>query len=81
MSHTKKNFFAQFNFAALFVNANDADSSSVLRYSIVDGNTNDLFSIDRLSGEITVRAKGGLRLDNMPTDKVNFEICANRVKT
>jgi hypothetical protein len=32
-------------FSALFVVANDADASSVLRYSIVDGNINDLVSM------------------------------------
>ena len=56
--------------SALFVVASDADTSSVLRYSIVDGNTNELFNIDRLTGEISVRSRGGLRLDNMDTDKV-----------
>ena len=55
----------------MFVAATDADSSSVLRYAIVDGNTNDIFTIDRLSGEISVRSKSGVRLDNMATDKVS----------
>ena len=54
--------------------ATDADASSVLRYSIVDGNINDLFNIDRLTGEITVRSRGGLRLDNMDTDKVTLTV-------
>lgn len=61
---------------ALVVVANDADTSSVLRYTITDGNVNDLFTIDRLSGEISVRARTGLKLDNMPSDKVMYLDCS-----
>ena len=45
-----------------------------LRYRIVDGNVNDLFSVDPETGEVSVAAPGGLRLDNIPTDRVRLRV-------
>lgn len=58
----------------LFVKAEDKDESSILRYNIVDGNTNNLFALNRLSGEISVRQRNGLRLDNIPTDLIRLSV-------
>ncbi len=43
-------------------------------YRIVDGNVNDLFSVDPETGEVSVAAPGGLRLDNIPTDRVRLRV-------
>ena len=58
----------------LFLKAEDRDESSVLRFRIVDGNTNNLFALNRLSGEISVRQRNGLRLDNIPTDMIRLSV-------
>ena len=50
------------------------DESSILRFKIEDGNTNNLFAINRLTGEITVRQRNGLRLDNIPTDLIRLSV-------
>jgi len=58
----------------LFVKARDADESSVLKYSILEGNTNKLFTIDRLSGEITVTGRKPLNLDNLGTNMIRLKV-------
>jgi Cadherin domain len=61
----------------LILKATDRDESSRLVYRIAEGNTNELFRIDADSGEISVAAAGeaaGLRLDNIPTDKILLEV-------
>jgi hypothetical protein len=58
----------------LVVTANDLDETSRLRYKIVDGNIKDLFRIDKLTGEIMVRSDKGLRLDNIPTNKIVLNV-------
>ena len=58
----------------LFIKATDRDESSILRFKIEDGNTNNLFAINRLTGEITVRQRNGLRLDNIPTDLIRLSV-------
>ena len=54
----------------LFVKANDLDESSILIFKIVDGNSEKLFALDRVTGEIKVRQRKGLRLDNILTDMI-----------
>ncbi len=58
----------------LIVKATDRDDSSRLAYRIFEGNTNDLFRIDAETGEISVASEAGLRLDNIPTDKILLDI-------
>jgi hypothetical protein len=58
----------------LLVKATDRDESSRLTYRIAEGNTNDLFRIDAETGEVSVASEAGLRLDNIPTDKILLEI-------
>ena len=58
----------------LYLKAEDQDESSILRFNIIDGNTNNLFALNRLTGEITVRQRNGLRLDNIPTDMINLSV-------
>ena len=59
---------------SLIVRANDLDETSRLRYKIVDGNIKNLFRIDKLTGEIMVRSEDGLRLDNIPTNRIVLNI-------
>ena len=54
----------------LYVKANDLDESSILIFKIVDGNSEKLFALDRVTGEIKVRQRKGLRLDNILTDMI-----------
>ncbi len=58
----------------LVIKATDKDESSRLRYRIVDGNVNQLFTMDEATGEISVSSAGGLRLDNIPTDRVHLTV-------
>ena len=58
----------------LVLKASDADESSLLKYTIVDGNTNNLFVLDRLSGRMGVRSREGLNLDNIPTDVIRMTV-------
>ena len=48
----------------------DLDESSILIFKIVDGNSEKLFALDRVTGEIKVRQRKGLRLDNILTDMI-----------
>ena len=59
---------------SLIVRANDLDETSRLRYKIIDGNIKDLFRIDKLTGEIMVRSEDGLRLDNIPTNRIMLNV-------
>ena len=59
---------------SLIVKANDLDETSRLRYKIVDGNIKNLFRIDKLTGEIMVRSDDGLRLDNIPTNRILLNV-------
>jgi hypothetical protein len=56
----------------LVLKATDVDESSILYYELVDGNINNLFGIDSATGEITVNAREGLRLDNIPTNVITL---------
>ena len=58
----------------LFLRARDADESSVLKYSILEGNDDKLFTIDRLSGEVTVRGRKPLNLDNIGTNMIRLKV-------
>ena len=58
----------------LIVKATDLDATSKLRYTIVDGNLNDLFKIDPKTGMVSVSSEKGLRLDNIPTDQINLSV-------
>ena len=55
---------------ALTVKATDRDESSLLKYTITDGNVKNLFTLERFTGEIGVRSRDGLNLDNIPTDLI-----------
>ena len=58
----------------LFLKSRDADDSSVLQFKILDGNINKLFTLDTATGEVTVSGNKGLRLDNIPTDKIRLNV-------
>lgn len=53
----------------LFVEANDADKTSHVTYSIISGNDEELFSIDSKTGKIKVANNKGLEIRN-DTDNV-----------
>ena len=59
---------------SLILKANDLDDSSRLSYKIINGNIKDLFRIDEDTGEIMVRSDQGLRLDNIPTNKIMLNV-------
>ena len=59
---------------SLVVTANDLDDSSLLRYKITGGNDKDLFAIERSTGKILVKSNEGLRLDNIPTNKIVLNV-------
>jgi len=59
---------------SLILKANDLDDSSRLGYKIINGNIKDLFRIDENTGEIMVRSDQGLRLDNIPTNKIMLNV-------
>jgi len=59
---------------SLILKANDMDDSSRLSYKIINGNIKDLFRIDESTGEIMVRSDQGLRLDNIPTNKIMLNV-------
>ena len=59
---------------SLIVTANDLDDSSRLRYKITNGNIKNLFRIDKITGEILVNSNEGLRLDNIPTNKIVLSV-------
>lgn len=57
-----------------YVQARDIDKTSEVIYSIVDGNINNLFSIDSLSGEVTVTDRNGLDMTNISSDTIRLVI-------
>ena len=59
---------------SLIVKANDLDDSSRLRYTITNGNIKNLFRLDKNSGELLVNSNEGLRLDNIPTNKIVLNV-------
>lgn len=66
------------NLMLLKLQAEDADKTSRIVYSIVDDSVKDQFNIDRNDGEITILNKGGLwRLNN--SDTVTFLITVSNV--
>jgi hypothetical protein len=50
--------------------ARDADKTSHVTYSIIEGNVNNLFSINPQSGEITVSHPHGLDMTNVSNDAI-----------
>lgn len=50
------------------------DKSSEIMYSIVDGNIKNLFSIDAVTGEITVTDKNGLDMTDVASDTIQLTI-------
>jgi hypothetical protein len=50
--------------------ARDADKTSHVTYSIIEGNVNNLFSINPQSGEITVSDHHGLDMTNVSKDVI-----------
>lgn len=63
----------QINFKTVFSHivsfqAVDADSTSVIQYSIIAGNSHNIFAIDGRSGEITVTQRNGLDVSALKTD-------------
>jgi hypothetical protein len=65
----------------LILKAIDKDDSSVLEYTILDGNINNLFHLDQATGEVIVAAAKGLRLDNIPTDQIRMNVQVTDSKT
>jgi len=53
-----------------FFQAQDADKTSYITYSIIEGNINNLFSINPQSGEITVSNPHGLDMTNVSSDVI-----------
>jgi hypothetical protein len=54
----------------VFFQAQDADKTSYIKYSIIEGNINNLFSINPQSGEITVSNPRGLDMTNVSSDVI-----------
>lgn len=63
-----------FNVSLFFstMQARDADKTSQLTYSVLDGNAKALFEIDKHSGEITVADPNGLDMSNVSADFVHL---------
>jgi gliding motility-associated-like protein len=56
------------------VEATDPDGGEVLHFAIIDGNTNNAFSIDNLSGEIKVNNSEGLDFETTPVFALNIRV-------
>ena len=56
-------------YIAFFFQAVDADSTSVIQYSIIAGNSHNIFAIDGRSGEISVTQRNGLDVSALKTDE------------
>ena len=52
----------------------DPDAGDVLRYVIVDGNTNNAFAIDPATGEITVANPGALDFEDTPIFRLQVAV-------
>ncbi|PSN52632.1 hypothetical protein C0J52_14597, partial [Blattella germanica] len=61
----------------LRVEARDADKTSHITYSIIEGNVNNLFSIDPYSGELSVSNRHGLDMTNVSSDVITLTVEAN----
>jgi len=61
----------------LQVQAQDADKTSYITYSIIEGNINNLFSINPQSGEITVSNPHGLDMTNVSSDVIVLTVQAS----
>ncbi|XP_073989842.1 cadherin 87A [Rhodnius prolixus] len=61
----------------LQVHARDVDKSSQILYYIIDGNINDLFTIDSKTGEIFVANKNGLDMTNVTSDTIRLTVQAS----
>jgi hypothetical protein len=58
--------------------ARDVDKTSHITYSIIEGNVNNLFSINPQSGEITVSNPYGLDMTNVSNDVIvlTVQVCS-----
>ncbi|GFS53692.1 cadherin-87A [Trichonephila inaurata madagascariensis] len=61
----------------LRVQAVDADATSVVQYSIIAGNSFNIFAIDGRSGEISVNQRNGLDVSALKTDTIILTVQAN----
>ncbi|RZF35066.1 hypothetical protein LSTR_LSTR009658 [Laodelphax striatellus] len=61
----------------LQVQARDADKTSKIEYSIIEANENDLFVVDRDTGEVLVASPDGLDMSNATSDFVHLVIEAS----
>ncbi|KAK7790843.1 hypothetical protein R5R35_010718 [Gryllus longicercus] len=61
----------------LQVQARDLDKTSQIVFSIVDGNVNNMFSIDPHSGELTINNLKGVDMTNVSKDDIMLTIQAN----
>lgn len=61
----------------LRVQAVDADSTSVIHYSIIAGNSYNIFAIDGRSGEISVTQRNGLDVSALKTDTILLTVQAS----
>lgn len=58
----------------LQIQARDIDKTSEITYSIIAGNTNNLFSIEPRSGKIIVADINGLDMTNVTTNNIVLTI-------
>ncbi|XP_067010919.2 cadherin-87A [Anabrus simplex] len=61
----------------LQVLARDQDKTSEIVYSILEGNINNMFSINPHSGEITVNSPNGIDMTNTSTDHITLIVQAS----
>ncbi|KAG8178249.1 hypothetical protein JTE90_000350 [Oedothorax gibbosus] len=61
----------------LRVQAVDADATSVIQYSVIAGNSHNIFAIDGRSGEISVTQRNGLDVSALKTDTILLTVQAN----
>ncbi|XP_054711474.1 cadherin-87A-like [Uloborus diversus] len=61
----------------LRVQAVDADATSVVQYSIIAGNSHNIFAIDGRSGEISVTQRNGLDVSALKTDQILLTVQAS----
>ncbi|KAF8763163.1 Cadherin-87A like protein [Argiope bruennichi] len=61
----------------LRVQAVDADATSVVQYSILAGNSHNIFAIDGRSGEMSVTQRNGLDVSALKTDTIILTVQAS----
>lgn len=66
------------NFYKIF-KARDVDKTSEIKYSIIDGNVNNLFSIDGDMGEIFVTNKSGLDMTGVNSNVINLTVQVSQI--